>query len=82
MILEIGLKFIYLAHKKRMYLNDYNSKISSDGDGHLFNLDDFDKTSYALKVLNDEFEVAMIRANERLLADGYGKTQMPPSGQI
>ncbi len=73
MVLEIGLKFIYLAHRKAMCLADYKSDISCGGYDHLFNLDDFDKTSYALKVLNEEFESAMIRANKRLLADGYGE---------
>lgn len=54
-----------------MYLADYSSGIESGGSP--LNLNDFDKTSYALKVMNDEFEAAMIRANEKLLANGYGE---------
>lgn len=56
-----------------MYLADYKSAISCGNYKDLFNLNDYGKTSHALKVLNEEFEAAMTRANERLLADGYGE---------
>lgn len=62
-----------------MFLADYNSKISCGNYDNLFNFDEFDKTSHALKVLNEEFEAAMKRANERLLADGYGEGNLPDS---
>lgn len=71
MDLKIELRFVYLPHRKAMYLADYSSGIESGGCP--LSLNDFDKTSYALKVLNDEFEAAMIRANERLLANGFGE---------
>lgn len=71
MDLKIELRFVYLPHRKAMYLADYSSGIESDGCP--LSLNDFDKTSYALKVMNDEFEAAMIRANEKLLANGYGE---------
>lgn len=71
MELKIELKFVYLPHRKVMYLTDYSSGIESGGCP--LNLNDFDKTSYAHKVLNEELESAMIRANERLLANGYGE---------
>lgn len=73
MILDIKLQFIYAAHRKQMYLAEYKSGIHNGGCDRLFSSDDFDKTSYALKVLNNEFEKAMTRANERLLADGFGE---------
>jgi len=75
MELKIELRFIYAEHRKAMYLADYNSGISSGGNP--LSLNDFDKTSHALKVLNDEFEAAMMRANERLLADGFGEFKIP-----
>ena len=81
MELEIGLNFIYLSHRKAMFLADYNSKISCGNCGNLFNLDEFDKTSHALKVLNEEFEAAMIRANERLRADGFGESDFQKTGK-
>lgn len=71
MELKIELRFVYLPHRKALYLADYSSGIESSGSP--LSLNDFDKTSYALKVMNDEFEAAMIRANERLLANGYGE---------
>lgn len=64
-----------------MFLADYNSKISCGNYANLFNLDEFDKTSHALKVLNEEFEAAMIRANERLLADGFGESDFQKTGK-
>lgn len=73
MELTIGLKFVYLKHRKAIYLAEYKSDISCGNYADLFNLNDYDKTSYAQKVLNEEFEKAMIRTNERLLADGYGE---------
>lgn len=71
MDLKIELRFVYLPHRKAMYLDDYSSGIESGGCP--LNLNDFDKASYAHKVLNEEIESAMIRANKRLLADGYGE---------
>ena len=71
MELKIELRFVYLPHRKAMYLAEYSSGIESDGCP--LSLNDFNKTSYALKVMNDEFETAMIRANEKLLANGYGE---------
>lgn len=73
MELDIGLKFIYHKDRKCLYLADYKSNISCGNYFDLFNLNDFDKTSYAQKVLNDEIEVALKRTNERLLAAGYGE---------
>lgn len=73
MELEIRLKFIYHKDRKWLYLADYKSNISCGNYFSLFDLNDFDKTSYAQKVLNEEFEAAMMRANERLLADGFGE---------
>jgi len=54
-----------------MYLADYSSGIESGGSP--LSLSEFDKTSYAQKVLNEEIESAMIRANEKLLANGFGE---------
>lgn len=71
MELKIELRFVYLPHRKAMYLADYSSGIESGGCP--LNLNDFDKTSYAHKVLNEEIDAAMTRANERLLANGYGE---------
>lgn len=71
MDLKIELRFVYLPHRKALYLEEYSSGIESGGSP--LNLNDFDKTSYAQKVLNDEIEAAMIRANKRLLADGFGE---------
>lgn len=71
MELKIQLRFVYLAHRKAIYLADYLSGIESGGSP--LNLNDFDKTSYAYRVLNEEFEAAMIRANEKLLANGFGE---------
>lgn len=71
MELKIELRFVYLPHRKAMYLADYSSGIESGGCP--LSLNDFDKTSYALKVMNEEFEAAMIRTNKKLLANGFGK---------
>lgn len=71
MELKIELRFVYLPHRKAMYLADYSSGIESSGCP--LSLNDFDKTSYALKVLNEEFEAAMTRTNKKLLANGYGE---------
>lgn len=57
MDLKIERRFVYLPHRKAMYLADYSSGIESGGCP--LSLNDFDKTSYALKVLNDEIEAAM-----------------------
>lgn len=73
MELDIGLKFIYHKDRKWLYLADYKSNISCGNYLDLFNLNDFDKTSYAQKVLNEEIEAALKRTNERLLAAGYGE---------
>lgn len=73
MVLDIKLQFIYAAHRRQMYLSEYTSSIQSGDRDGLFSLDDFDKTSYAQKVLNEEIEVALKRTNERLLADGFGE---------
>lgn len=82
MILDIKLQFIYAAQRKQMFLAEYKSSIQNGGYDRHFNLNDFDKTSYALKVLNEEFEAAMIRANNRLLANelGEGELNEPPTG--
>lgn len=79
MILEIGLKFIYHKGRKRLFLADYKSNISSDDYFGLFSLNDIDKISYAQKVLNEEFEAAMRRTNKRLLAAGYGEENLNKS---
>lgn len=71
MDLKIELRFVYLPHRKALYLTDYSSGIESGGCP--LDLNDFDKTSYALRVMNDEFEAAMVRANEKLLANGFGE---------
>lgn len=73
MTLEIGLKFIYHEGRKCLFLADYKSDISCDNYFSLFALNDFDKTSYVQKVLNEELEAALKRTNERLLAAGYGE---------
>ena len=75
MELGIVLKFIYSEQRSAMYLADYKSEIKTGGCFALFNLDDFNKTSHALKILNEEFESAMKRANKRLLADGFGEVK-------
>lgn len=73
MELEIRLKFIYHKNRKKLFLADYHSDISCGNYLDLFALNDFDKASHAQKVLNEEFEAAMMRANERLLTDGFGE---------
>lgn len=73
MYLELGLKIVYDEQVKRLYIQDYRSNISSDGYQFAFHLRDFDKTAYALKVLNEECISAIKRADERLLADEFGK---------
>lgn len=73
MVLEIGLKLIYHKDRKLLYLADYKSDISCGSHLSLFDINDFDKTSYAQKVLNEEIEAALKRTNERLLAAGYGE---------
>lgn len=73
MELDIELKFIYHKDRKWLYLADYKSNISCGNYFGLFNLNDFDKTSYAQKVLNEEIEAALKRTNKRLLAAGYGE---------
>lgn len=73
MELEIGLKFVYSEHRKMLCLADFKSDISCGNYQFLFDLARVSKATHALKVLNDEFESAIARANERLLADGFGE---------
>ena len=79
MELDIELKFIYHKDRKWLYLADYKSNISCGNYLSLFDINEFDKTSYAQKVLNDEIEVALKRTNERLLAAGYGEENLNKS---
>lgn len=77
MYLELGLKIIYDERAKHFYLQDYKSNISSDGYSFAFPLRDFEKVSLAIEVFNEEFVAAIERADQRLLADGFGEIQMP-----
>lgn len=77
MYLELGLKVIYDERYKALYLENYKSNISSDGYSFAFGLEDFNKVSHALEVFNEECVEAIKRTNERLLADGFDKIQMP-----
>lgn len=73
MHLNIELKIIFDECVKHLYLQDYNSNISSDTPSIAFDLKDFDKAAYAQKVLNEEFAEAIKRTDKRLLADGFDK---------
>lgn len=72
MRLELALKFQYHNRRKLLYLENYRSDITSNSFDGMFNLNDFDKVSYAQKVLNEEMEEALKRTNRRLLAAGFG----------
>lgn len=73
MHLNIELKIIFDENVKHLYLQDYNSNISSDGPSFAFDLKDFDKAAYAQKILNEEFTEAIKRTDKRLLAEGFDK---------
>lgn len=77
MTLEIGLKIIYNENVKHFYLQDYESNILSDGYSFAFDMRDFDKIAHAQQVLNEECVAAIKRTDERLLAEGFDKIQMP-----
>lgn len=77
MHLNIELKIIFDEYVKHLYLQDYNSSISSDAPSISFDFKDFDKVAYAQKILNEEFAKAIKRTDERLLAEGFDKIQMP-----
>lgn len=73
MHLNIELKIIFDEYVKHLYLQDYNSSISSDAPSVSFDFKDFDKVVYAQKILNEEFAKAIKRTDERLLAEGFDK---------
>lgn len=71
MTLNAKIKFVCPKYADSLGLIDYKSNIVAEQEG--FEINDFEKQAYALRIINNEIKSAVKRVNERLLAEGFGK---------
>lgn len=69
MKLNVTVKFTAPKYAGNPGLVWYEHEINANRES--FDMDDFEKQSYALKIINDEFKAVVKRINERLLAEGF-----------
>lgn len=68
MILIAKVGFNSPRQAAKMGLLDYNHNVTANED---FAISDFEKQSYALRILNEEFKATVSRVTDRLKEEGF-----------
>ena len=68
MILHATVGFNSPKQAPKIGLLNYNHNVTANEN---FAISDFEKQSYALRILNEEFKAAVLKINVRLIAEGY-----------